>query len=545
MKKLFCLLLPLLFLLSCTPPKNKNDKRVSFCYNESAGITSLDPAFAKDQANIWATNQLFNGLVQLDEQLLVKPCIARKWEITNGGLTYTFHLRKDVFFHNDAVFIANKGRQVAAKDFVYSFNRIIDEKIASPGAWVFNNVDLTNSFKATDDSTFQINLKQSFPPFLGLLTMQYCSVVPYEAIEKYSKDFRNHPVGTGPFQFKMWKEGIKLVFVKNTNYFEYDGKQRLPYLDAVAITFIIDKQTAFLEFVKGNLDFLSGIDACYKDELLTRTGELNPKYKDRFNMISQPYLNTEYLGFLMDTTSTTMKGNPLRAKTIRRAINYGFDRKKMMRYLRNNIGTAATGGIVPLGMPGFSEAKVKGFDYNPDKAKALLREAGYPGGEGMSDISLITTSSYLDICKYIQSQLAEIGVKLKIDVNPPATLREMVSGSKVAFFRGSWIADYADAENYLSLFFSKNFCPKGPNYTHYSNPNFDALFEKAQKEINDSIRYTYYIEMDQMVMNDAAIMPLYYDQVLRFTQKNISGLGCNPLNLLDLKRVRKNPITNY
>lgn len=539
MKFFLLITFALIFLLSCTPHKKENEKRKVFCYNEYAGITSLDPAFAKDQANIWATNQLYNGLVQLDEKLLIKPCIAQSWEISHNGITYTFHLRKDVFFHDNAAFPANKGKKVTAKDFVYSFNRIIDEKLASPGAWVFNNVDLSAPFNAIDDSTFQINLKQCFPPFLGLLTMQYCSVVPHEAIEKYGKDFRNHPVGTGPFQFKMWKEGVKLVLVKSTNYFEYDGKQRLPYLDAVAITFIMDKQTGFLEFIKGNLDFLSGIDASYKDELLTRLGELNPKYKDKFNMISQPYLNTEYLGFLMDTTSKIMTGNPLSLKLIRRAINYGFDRKKMMRYLRNNVGTAASGGIVPLGMPGFTTEQTNGFTYDPEKAKALLREAGYPGGEGMPEITLITTSSYLDICKYIQSQLAEIGIKLKIDVNPPATLREMISGSKIAFFRGSWIADYADAENYLSLFYSKNFCPKGPNYTHYSNPSFDALFEKAQKEINDSIRYTYYYQMDQLVMDDAAIMPLYYDQVLRFTQKNISGLGCNPLNLLDLKRVRK------
>jgi len=257
------------------------------------------------------------------------------------GTLYTFHLRNDVYFHNNPAFRGQKGRRVVASDFVYSFNRIVDPAVASAGAWVFNNVKQNGgkfSFTAINDSTFCIELKQAFPPFLGLLSMTYCSVIPQEAVKTYGNDFRRNPVGTGPFQFKMWKEGVKLVMVKNPDYFETDGSQRLPYLDAVSVTFIVDKQSAFLEFVKGNLDFMSGIDASYKDELLTRNGALNPKYQNKITLLTQPYLNTEYLGFLVDPGSDVVKKSPLRLKAIRQAINYGFDRKKMMRYLRNNIG---------------------------------------------------------------------------------------------------------------------------------------------------------------------------------------------------------------
>jgi len=369
--------------------------------------------------------------------------------------------------------------------------------------------------------------------------MQYCSVVPHEIVEHYGKDFRRNPVGTGPFKFKLWKEGVKLVLTKNTNYFEFDGKQRLPYLDAVAVTFIVDKQSVFLEFVKGNLDFMSGIDASYKDELLTRSGQLNPKYKGKFKMASQPYLNTEYLAFLVDEESPVFKNSPLKLKAVRQAINHGFDRVKMMKYLRNNIGTPATSGFVPKGLPSFDDKLVKGYEYNPELSRKLLSDAGFPNGLGLPDITLSTTASYLDLCKYIQQQLNDIGFNIKIDVNPPATLREMIAKSKVSFFRGSWIADYPDAENYLSLFYSKNFCPKGPNYTHYKSKAYDDLFEKAQKEINDSLRYVYYHQMDQMIMDEAVVVPLYYDQVLRFYQNNITGLGSNPMNLLVLKRVKK------
>ncbi|OPZ96621.1 MAG: Periplasmic dipeptide transport protein precursor [Bacteroidetes bacterium ADurb.Bin408] len=372
-----------------------------------------------------------------------------------------------------------------------------------------------------------------------MLTMQYCAVVPHEITTCYGKDFRKNPIGTGPFYFKMWKEGIKLVLLKNTDYFETDtAGQKLPYLDAVAITFVIDKQTAFLEFVKGNIDFLSGLDASYKDELLTRRGQLNPKYSTQFNMSRCPYLNTEYLGFLVDKEKTGA-GNPLTDKRIRQAINYGFDRSKMMRYLRNSIGIPGTSGIIPPGLPTIDTTRLNAYCYAPDKARALLVEAGYPGGKGLPPITLSTNPSYTDIAQHIQSDLADIGFVIKLNIADPGTLREQISKSQTDFFRGSWIADYPDAENYLSLFYSKNFCPAGPNYTHYSNPAFDVLYEKSLRELNDTIRWQFYRKMDSIMINDAPVVVLYYDEVLRFTQKNITGLGINPLNLLTLKYVKK------
>lgn len=537
---LFSLLFLLVLVSSCSKDNSLKDKKV-FRYNESANISSLDPAFAKDQAMIWANLQLFNGLVQLDSALNIKPSIAKSWEISQDGLTYTFILRSDVLFHNHNLF-NNKKRKVIASDFVYSFNRIVDEKIASPGAWIFNSVVKKEgkfAFLAKNDTTFQIILKDAFSPFLGLLTMPYASVVPKEIVEHYGQDFRKNPIGTGPFYFKMWKEGVKLVLLKNENYFEKDHQGNpLPYLDAVNISFIIDKQSVFLEFVKGNIDFISGIDANYKDEVLTRKGELQEKYKNKINLITQPYLNTEYLGFLVDKTKSP-NHNPLLNKKIRQAINYGFDRKKMIKYLRNNIGLAAENGIIPKGLAGFDTNNHCGYSYNPQKAKQLLNEAGYPNGKGLPPISLATTSTYLDLCKYIQQQLNLLGFDIKIDVTPPGALREQIAQSKTMWFRGSWIADYPDAENYLSLFYSPNFCPKGPNYTHFSNKSFDLLYEKAKKETTLQKRTELYKQMDKLIMEQAPIVVLYYDQVLRFTQKNINGLSSNPMNLLILKNVKK------
>lgn len=532
----------LLGIFSCTGPHFENGNKTVFRYNESAGITSLDPAFARDQANIWVCNQLFNGLVQLDENLKVQPCIAKNWKVSDDGLIYTFNLRNDVRYHNSDIFLTGKGRNVIASDFEYSLKRILDPKVASPGAWVLASVKNNNnqpSILAINDTTLQIILSNPFPSFLSLLSMQYCSVVPHEGIEKFGSDFRKHPVGSGPFFFKLWKEGVKLVLLKNNHYFEKSTEGPLPYLDAVSISFIVDKQSAFLEFIKGNLDFISGIDASYKDEVLTRNGTLKSKYAQSINLTKHPYLNTEYFGFMVGNENSNLSGNPLKNKLIRQAINYSFDRVKMIKYLRNNIGQPGTNGIIPLGTPFVDNAKIKGYNYNPEKAKLLLKQAGYPEGKGLPEITLTTNPSYLDLCKYIQSQLNEAGIKIKIDVTPPATLRELIAQSKAQFFRASWIADYPDAENYLSLFYTQNYCPAGPNYTHYSSSKFDQMFRECALQTNDSLRGLLYEKMDQLMMEDAPVVVLFYDEVLRFTRKNITNLGANSLNILQLKQVKK------
>ncbi len=513
----FCFLI-----LICCSDKSSDDNLSIFKYNESAGVHTLDPAFAKDQAAIWASNQLFNGLVQLDSNLIINASIAKDWDISSDALSYTFYLRDDVVFHNHKLFKNGVGRKVVASDFEYSFNRLLDNELAAPGAWVLANV---KNFAALNDSVFVINLINPHPGFLSLLSMQYCSVVPYEIVE--GSHFSRYPIGTGPFQFQFWEDGVKLVFRKNINYFEKEAGIRLPYLDAVSITFIKDKQSAFLQFIQGKLDFISGIDASYKDEILTENGDLQPKYSGRINLESLPYLNTEYLGFLIDEHNLPIE--------VRQAINYGFDRVKMLRYLRNNIGTPAINGFLPLGLPSFNKDLI-GYQYDPERARSLIESSGY---DIEKEILLYTTSSYLDLCEYIQNQLYDIGLKIRIEVNPAFSHREMVANSKLNFFRASWIADYPDAENYLSLFYSKNFSPNGPNYTHFSNSDYDKLYEQALSETDHSLRIKLYNKMDMMVISNAVIVPLYYDRVLRFTNKRISGLNANAMNLLDLKRVIK------
>ena len=548
----------LLVFASCGERQDSEENLAIFKYNESAGILTLDPIYAKDLPHIWACNQVFNSLVAFDDKMNLVPMVAKSWDISDDGLTYTFHLRNDVQFHHDTCFYhsalrqaqgpsqheeakvvelvetpTNNARFVTAQDFVYSFNRVVDKSLNSPGLWIFSSVkhdDDHYAFTALDDTTFQIELAKPFPPFLGILSMTYASVVPHEAVEYYGDDFRSHPVGTGPFKFQYWKENVKLVFRKNPDYFERDeAGERLPYIDAVSVSFLIDKQVAFLEFIKGKFDFMSGIDARYKDELLTYDGNLRKKYEDKIELITEPYLNTEYFSFFIDPNDEL---GPERAKALRQAVSLCIDREKMLRYLRNGIGEPGTGGMIPVGLPGHSSTI--GYGYDLKRAQRLVAENHLEGHL----LQLSTVADYADIGKFVQSQVEQIGLQCKMEVMPPATMRSMRSNGSLPFFRSSWVADYPDAENYLSLFTTSNFAPSGPNYCHYTNPQYDKLFDKALLCNDMEQRAHYYTVMDSLMMQDAPVVVLFYDEVLRFVNKRVKDLGSNPINLLDLRRVK-------
>ena len=525
----------ILLLTSCYNSEKKDEN--IFHYNEQTGIASIDPAFAKNQSVMWAVHQLYSTLVEVDSQLNIVPSLATRWMISDDKKTYTFYLRNDVLFHDDACFPNKKGRRLTAKDVEYSFKRIVDKAVASPGSWIFNSkVDSVDGFKAIDDTTFQLKLIRPYNPILGILSMQYCSIVPHEAVEKYGNDFRRHAVGTGPFQFVAWEEGQALVMKKNPSYFESDEKGvRLPYLDGVKISFYDAKATEFLLFRQKKLDFINDIDASFKDEVLTKKGTLRKDWQGKIQLQTHPYLNIEYFGILVDPTNPLVKNSPLRLKKVRQAINYGFDRQKMVLYLRNSLGLPATAGFVPAGLPSFDSAKVKGYTYQPELARKLLQEAGITSSNQPA-IKLYTIPIYSDIASYIAKQLEEIGLNVQVDVVQKSLLLDLTSNSKALFFRGSWIADYPDAENYLSVFYSKN--PAPPNYTRYNNPKFDALFEKAIAETNDSVRYQLYRQADQVMIEDAPVVPLFYDEVVHLVQPNVQGFPPNALNLLELRRVK-------
>lgn len=511
-----------------------SDKKI-FRFNQVQNVESLDPAFAKNQNIMWHVHTIYNRLVEYNENMQVTPSLAKSWKISDDRLTYTFILRNDVFFHDNELFENGKGRKMTAADVVYSFNRIIDPQTASPGAWIFNDrVDTVKPFTAVNDTTFQLRLLQPFNPMLGILSMQYCSVVPHEVAEKWGKDFRSHPCGTGAFRMQDWEEGVVVTYRKNDHYWEKDSNgNTLPYIDGIKVTQVDSKATEFLLFMQGDLDFMNSIDASFKDQVLNKKGMLKDAFADKIILQKHPYLNVEYLGFLMDDSKNPQK--ILMNKKIRQAINYGFDRKKLVTYLRNNIGVAANAGMIPISLQGYDSTQVKGFSYQPELAKRLIEEVKKETGT-LPSVTLLSNDNYSDRCNFIASQLSNLGLDIKIEIMQPSLLREQMSNSQAPFFWGTWIADYPDADSYLTMFYGKNTAP--PNYTRFKNALYDKLYEQSLTEPDDKIKTALFQQMDKIIIEEAPCVPLFYDEVVHFLNKRVSNWKTNSLNLIEIKEVK-------
>ena len=528
-----------LFITSCS--NNNSEQRVheTFRINLSSGsLESLDPAYAKDLYTMWTTHMIYNTLVETDSQLHVVPSLAKSWDISDDGLHYTFHLRNDVSFQDNPAFVSGKGRSMIANDLVFSFNRLIDPAVASSGAWIFNDrIDETKPFEALSDTTFILHLKSPFRPMLSMLSMPYCSVVPREVVAKWGKDYRRHPCGTGPFKYFDWDVGNTLLLHKNDNYWERDDSgKRLPYMGAVQLTFFDSKATEFLLYLQGKLDFVNGIDGSFKDLVLSKNGELKDEFSSRYRLTKSVYLNSEYVGMLVDTNNVLLANSPTRHKLVRQAINYAIDRKRISTYFRNGIGIPATSGFIPLGLPGYDAIGSWGYHYDPSKAQELLKQAGFPNGKGLGVITFTSPDNWADIVNFIATELADVGIKVKVEIMQPNILRQQMSTSKALVFRGQWIADYPDAETFLAFFNSR--LPAPPNYTRYSNATFDKWYDESMN-LPDTQRWIQYRKMDSLVTSEAPVVPLFYDQLLHFTQLNVSGFASNPMNLIDIKRVIK------
>ena len=524
----------LLALVSCGT--KRSDNKNVFYYNESNGITSLDPAFARDLEIMWATNQLFDGLVELNDSLQVVPSVTKSYSVSEDLLTYTFILKSNVYFHNNACFPSEKGRKVVASDVVYSFNRILDNAVASPGKWIFEKVT-EEGFSAPNDSTFIIQLKEPFAPFLGLLTTQYANIVPHEAVEMYGTNFRNHPVGCGPFQFAFWYENVALVFHKNPNYYLKDEfGNALPYLDAVKIDFVKDMSAEYQGLLQGKYDFMSGIHNAFKDELLDPNGNLSSAYSSQLYLQKTPFIKTDYLGFVVDPSLQANKA--LLDPRVRMALHLSINKKDMVKHLRNNT-------VIPADFGFCSPAAAKDLNteqlisFNKKQALNLLAEAGFPDGKNLPTIVLSTTSDYADLMEYIQHEWQQIGIPCEIQQLQGAAFRDQASKCQLSVFRKSWLADYAHPENFYSVFSTPRFAPNGPNYTHFSNAAYDNIYSKMGKTNSADSTLIYSQQLEAIIHSETPIIPLYYDQVMHFIRSNIKNFPTNPVNMLDLRKVKK------
>ncbi len=533
-----------------------------FQYNEDVTVNTLDPAYIKSQSEIWIASQIYEGLVGLDSLQNPVPALSKHWEISKNGCVYKFVINTNArFAHTNAQkwgATAIQYQRLTAFDVVYSFYRVINPATASPGAWIFSDkVQIPKKFdfnhleksmmldsapfKAPNDSTVIIQLKSPFPAFLSILATNYAWVIPASTRNFEPGKLGRNPIGTGPFFLKRWEEDVRLVMLKNPQYHEFEGLARLPYLHAINVDFVKNKQTAFMQFVAKKYDFFNGIDGSFKDDLLNKNGTLNSKYDHKIKALITPFLNTEYIGFYLGD-SLNGKKNPFTDKYLRKAMQWSIDRKSLVKYLRNGLGAEGNGGFVPPALFDGLTKKKNNLKYDLNiakmhlqKSKVLLNKNQY------APLKLTVTADYLDMAVFLQQSWKQIGLSVEIDLQTGGMLRQLRNQGKLGMFRGSWIADYPDAENYLSCFYSKYFSPNGPNYTHFQSLKFDQIFEKIAfgTYANREDRNLDCIAADQILDDEVPILILYYDKSLRLHHPHVINLKNDASNRLELKRVRK------
>ncbi len=550
--KIILLLVSSLLLFSCS--KQETTDKI-FKYNETQGIENLDPVMCSNYNAGWPLQQMCEGLLEYSKTMNLEDNLAKSHSISQDGLTYTFTIRKNVFFHDNACFPGGKGRELKASDFKYCFERLCDPRTKTRGSWLFrdrvkgaleyinsikekyNNVNEISGIQATDDTTLVITLTKPFAPFLSILTMQYTFVYPKEAVEYYKDNFGYNPVGTGPFKFVRWEVDRELEMAKNENYWSLNkaGKPLL-YIDGIKVSFIKSSETAFLDFQQGKFDYYEPSPEVLS-QITDENGKLLPQYD--FELIKQPWLNTVYLASQLNKNTPGGKGNVLSDnKKLRQALSYAIDREKIVRYVLKFRGTPAHNGPIPVGMPGYSK-ETKGYRYDKEKAKQLLTEAGYPGGSGLTlKLTVSNDDTQKLIGEAVQAQLKDLGINVELDFMQASTLRSSQVGGEIAFWRGNWGADYFDPENFMALLYSKNHTPNGPNYTHYSNPQTDSLYDLAMKLTDFNTRAKLYNEMENIVMEDAPWIILYYNEVIYLKSRRVRDMYIDGLNTMILKSAK-------
>lgn len=528
-----------------------------FSVNEIEDFRSLYPLNITDVTGHRIANQVYEGLIKLDQETLeLKGGLAESWEINDTGTSYTFKLRKDVFFHNDPCFENSQGRKVTARDVKYSLDRLCEAAANNVMASYFlDRVKGANEYYEAskrgehpetgvegivivDDNTLRIDLENPFPSMLKVMSLPACWIYPPESVEKYGDELRVHGVGTGPFQLKSVKEGEVVILSRNQNYWRQDkyGNQ-LPYLDAIKYTFIKEKSTELMEFMKGNLDMVFDLPT---EEVVKIKEGIKAGEDQMYQFQSVPSMIIQYYSF-------QHKSDIFGDINVRKAFNYAVDREQIVKYALQGKGFPAHHGVVPPSFPDYNSDAIEGYRYDADLARTHLEKAGYPGGEGFPVLTLQLNyggSVNVQVAEAVQKMLEEtLNINIELTLVPRAQHFERVETGKAMFWRDGWSADYADPENFLNLFYGQlvpaNLTEKSYiNSVRYQNPKFDEVYEAALQEIHDEKRMELFQRADQIVMDDAAVIPLYYEESIRLLQSDVANFPINPMEYRDFSDVR-------
>jgi peptide/nickel transport system substrate-binding protein len=472
-------------------------------YNESEGIRSLDPVQATKRAHIWVTRLWAETLFETDSSGQVIPWLCAGYRWHDDMCTLRLGIRKNVYFHKDKCFGPDSTRPLSASDVVYSLMRAARHPAA---AWIFSGVVEQEDGLAVelDDDSVEIRLRHPQVSFLKMLANAQVAIVPPEVEKHYGSEAWRHPVGTGPYRFRAWFPEQELRFVRNSNYWRTNSalsaSERVP--NEVQISFVKDKQSEILLFLRGELDFLAGNDRSHAVFFLDKQGRLKEDFvlrgiKLRFNEV----LATEYLGFNLEGSC-----GACRDAKLRRLAAWALDKEHLVDVALEGLGKAADASLVPPAL--------RAHSAQPKPVQS--RERGF--------LRLMTTPPYSLQAALVKDMLERQGFSVSVGLQDGATHKTAVANGECDFFRASWIADFPDAENFYSVFYSGFRAPGGPNYTRFSDPVYDALFERLQKTANRTERLSLYARLDSVLSVAMPAIALYYDKQMVLTGPGVAHI---------------------
>jgi peptide/nickel transport system substrate-binding protein/oligopeptide transport system substrate-binding protein len=472
---------------------------------------TLDPARIRDIYSLSVAQQIFDGLVQFDHTLTVTPALAQFWKASRDGLHWTFMLRKGVKFHH--------GREVTADDVVYSLTRILDPRVRSGTADLFLTIKGATEFRdgraqrvaglsAVDPHTVQVTLTEAPVPFVSVLAVGHAKILPRELVEQQGEAFGLRPVGTGPFKFVRWERGQEIVLAANPDYF--DGAPRL-----ARVVFRIftgeQRDLMFQQFEAGALE----------DTQIPTRGY-------RQILASQKYLHVKRPMFSLRHYGLNTRMPPLSDRRVRQALVHAIDREAIVEEIFLGRHAPAR-GILPPGTLGYNP-RLPGAPYDPARARDLLAQAGYPQGRGLPPLAIWSSVRGEDILREhdrIRKDLEAVGVRAEFHylADWPAFSKQMAEG-KLPIFLRAWFADVPDPENFLvKLFHSRS--PR--NYMGYANPVVDGLLLRAQAEGDPAGRVALYRQAEELIVQDAPIIPVWHYTYERLFQPYVRSVEVNGL----------------
>jgi peptide/nickel transport system substrate-binding protein len=536
-----------------------------FNLSEPEYIKDLFPLNIVDAYSYRVAAQVYEGLFKFDQRNLnVIPCLATSYELDPTSTVYTIKLRQGVYFHDDACFPGGKGREFKAQDVAYCFKQLclpsvqnkkfdLFDGIVKGARSVFEQVQAgakpddvaLEGVKVLDDYTIEITLEQPSSIFLYNLCSPGAFIFPREAHERYKEDMREKCVGTGPFTLSSIDENISIILKRNPNYYRKDefGNQ-LPYLDAIHIRFIHEKNVELLAFKRGDLDMMYRLPADHIISILESSMQDQGGGYSQYRLEREPEMSAQLLTF--NTQSDIFKN-----ANVRKAFSFAIDRERILNRVLNGEGyDYGKYGITPPSFPQYDVTKIQGYTFNGDSARYYLQLAGYKNGTGFPTVRLDLNAEgerYTSVAIDIKKQLKdELNIEIELNIEPFSKISQNSMNGDFNIFRHAWIADYPNPQTFLSFFVSEGVptAKNGmsyPNLSRYTNPKFDEYYKKAVTATSQEEAMDYFMKAEQLMINDAPVVVLWYDEGYRLVQSYVQNFPNNPMQFRDFTEVFLTP----